>query len=69
MSQGLNYKDALEELSSIAVSIEDESISVDELATKVKRAAELIEFCQEKLKNTDGEVKKILAKMEGKSKM
>jgi len=68
MSQSLNYKDALNELSEIAAAIENESISVDELATKVKRAAELIDFCQTKLKNTDAEVKKILAQMEAKSK-
>jgi exodeoxyribonuclease VII small subunit len=68
MSPSLNYKDALNELSEIAAAIENESISVDELATKVKRAAELIDFCQTKLKNTDAEVKKILAQMEAKSK-
>ena len=68
MSKDLNYKDALNELSQIAASIENESISVDELATKVKRAAELIEYCQTKLKGTDIEVKKILAQMEAKSK-
>jgi len=68
MSQDLNYKDALNELSQIAAAIENESISVDELATKVKRAAELIDYCQTKLKSTDTEVKKILAQMESKSK-
>ena len=68
MSQDLNYKDALSELSQIAAAIENESISVDELATKVKRAAELIDYCQTKLKSTDAEVKKILAQMEAKSK-
>ena len=68
MSKDLNYKDSLDELSQIAAAIENESISVDELATKVKRAAELIDFCQTKLRTTDGEVKKILAQMEAKSK-
>ena len=68
MSQDLNYKDALNELSQIAAAIENESISVDELATKVKRAAELIDYCQTKLKSTDAEVKKILVQMEAKSK-
>lgn len=68
MSKDLNYNDALEELSQIAAAIENESITVDELATRVKRAAELIDFCQMKLKSTDAEVKKILAQMEAKSK-
>lgn len=68
MSENLNYSSALEELTEIAEAIENESISVDELATKVKRAATLIEFCQAKLKNTDDEVKKILTQMEAKTK-
>ena len=68
MSQNLSYTDALVELSEIATAIEDETISVDDLATKVKRAAELIDICQAKLKNTDAEVKKILAQMEAKTK-
>ncbi len=68
MYKDLNYKDALDELSQIAEAIENESISVDELADKVSRAAELIGFCQLKLKNTEAQVKKILAQMEAKTR-
>jgi len=33
---------------------------VDELALKVKRATQLVAFCQEKLKSTEAELDKII---------
>ena len=64
MEQTLTYESAYKELSEIANEIENESVSVDVLATKVKRASELITFCQTKLKSTETEVNKIIAQME-----
>ena len=60
----LTYEKAYEELAAIAAEIENETISVDELAIKVKRAADLITFCQTKLKSTEQDVNKIIAQME-----
>lgn len=64
MEEKLTYENALSELTAISKEIENETISVDTLASKVKRASELIEFCQTKLKNTEAEVTKIIGKME-----
>jgi exodeoxyribonuclease VII small subunit len=64
MEEKLTYEAALAELTSISKEIENETISVDTLASKVKRASELIEFCQTKLKNTEAEVSKIISRME-----
>ena len=64
MEQNLTYEAAYKELAQIANDIETESVSVDVLATKVKRASELITFCQTKLKSTETEVNKIIAQME-----
>ena len=64
MKQTLTYEAAYAELVAIAKEIENETISVDVLATKVKRAAELITFCQSKLKSTESEVNKIISQME-----
>ncbi|WP_230406371.1 exodeoxyribonuclease VII small subunit [Flavobacterium fluviale] len=64
MENTLTYEAAAKELALIAKEMEDESISVDELAAKVKRASELIEFCQAKLKSTEAEVAKIISGME-----
>ena len=61
----LTYEQAYSELVEIAGEIENETVSVDVLAQKVKRASELISFCQAKLKSTETEVNKIIAQMEG----
>lgn len=60
----LTYEKAYAELAAIAAEIENETISVDVLAVKVKRAADLITFCQTKLKSTEQDVNKIIAQME-----
>ena len=58
------YKDAIEEIESIVDEIENETVDVDVLTEKVKRAAFLIKYCKEKLKKTDDEVKKVLKDFE-----
>jgi exodeoxyribonuclease VII small subunit len=64
MEEKLTYEAAYAELAAIAKEIENETISVDALATKVNRASELITFCQGKLKSTESEVNKIISQME-----
>ncbi|WP_316821863.1 exodeoxyribonuclease VII small subunit [Pedobacter gandavensis] len=64
MKTNLTYELAYKELAEIAQEIETESVSVDVLAEKVKRASELIEFCQNKLRATETEVNKIIKQME-----
>lgn len=64
MKETLTYEAAYAELAAIAKEIENETISVDVLAIKVKRASELITFCQTKLKSTESEVNKIISQME-----
>ena len=64
METTLTYEQAYKELAAIASEIENETISVDVLAEKVKKAAQLITFCQTKLKSTETEVNKIIAQME-----
>ena len=39
------------------VNTEGEAVSIDELSSKAKRAAELIKLCREKLRHTDQELK------------
>ena len=68
MMEELTYSAALAELQQLAEDLENDEISIDELSDKIKRASKLLEFCQTKLRSTDEEVKKILAKMENKSK-
>lgn len=66
MEQNLTYEEAYTELKKIATEIENESVSVDVLAGKVKRASELITYCQGKLRSTEQEVNNIIKQMESK---
>jgi len=67
MELKLTYEDAFNELREIASEIEDETVSVDVLAEKVKRASLLIAYCQTKLRSTEQEVNKIIKQMETKT--
>ena len=60
----MKYTDAFEELQEIVQEIQDGEISVDDLAIKVKRAAELIKFCKQKLTTTEKDVNQILKELE-----
>ena len=60
MKKEIPYTHAIEELEEIVSSIENEDVNVDELSVKVKRAAELIKICKDKLHNTEEEVNSIL---------
>ncbi|PKL51407.1 MAG: exodeoxyribonuclease VII small subunit [Nitrospira bacterium HGW-Nitrospira-1] len=64
-SKQLTYSQALTELEEIISEIESEEINVDVLAEKVRRAAYLIKFCKDRLRNTEEEVKKALSEIKG----
>lgn len=68
MEKNLTYEDAYNELQQIATAIQEDSVTVDELAQKVKRASSLIVFCQARLRSTESEVNKIIQQMEGDKK-
>jgi exodeoxyribonuclease VII small subunit len=60
MEMKLSYDKAFEELQEIVQEMEEGEIGVDDLSVKVKRAAELISICKEKLSSTEEDVQKIL---------
>jgi exodeoxyribonuclease VII small subunit len=64
--ENMTYENAYKELQRISSEIESEAVSVDVLAEKVKRAAELINYCQAKLRSTEAEVNNIIKQMESK---
>jgi exodeoxyribonuclease VII small subunit len=66
METTLTYQKAFEELQQITNDIESEEVSVDDLAVKVKRAAQLLELCNAKLKSTEEEVNKIIERISSK---
>jgi exodeoxyribonuclease VII small subunit len=62
--ENITYTAAFEELQRIVRDMEDGEITVDELAIKVKRAAQLIQYCKQKLVRTEGDVNQILKELE-----
>jgi exodeoxyribonuclease VII small subunit len=66
MKANLTFELAFKELEEISNEIREETVSIDKLAAKVKRANELIQYCKEKLRNTEVEVNKIIGEMDNK---
>lgn len=56
----LNYTSAMSELEQIVSEIENATLSVDDLSLKVKRAAELLQYCKNKLTTTEQDVNNVL---------
>lgn len=65
MEENLTYEKAYSELQQIITDIENDEVSIDLLSVKVKRAAELIDFCKNKLSSTELDVQKILDGLKG----
>jgi exodeoxyribonuclease VII small subunit len=64
MENKITYTEAFIELEQIISEMEDGSVSVDDLAEKVKRAATLIAICKRKLTSTEEDVNRILKELE-----
>ena len=57
------YTAAFEELKEIVDQLENDGISVDELAEKMKRATELMKICKDKLTKTEEEINKTISEL------
>ena len=64
MSDNPDYKEAMEEIERIVDEIENETVDVDMLTEKIKRAAFLVKYCKQKLRKTDDEIRKVLDELE-----
>lgn len=51
--QDLSYEKALAELQDIVGELQQQTVSIDDLSEKVKRANELIQYCKAKLRATE----------------
>ena len=59
-NEPMGYAEALAELETILAQLEGETIDVDLLATKVRRAADLIELCRARIESARIEVTRIV---------
>jgi exodeoxyribonuclease VII small subunit len=60
----IGYGEALAELEAILGEIEDDAVDVDVLATRVRRAAELLRVCRDRITAARIEVTQIVADLE-----
>lgn len=56
-NMSISYESAMTELQELIADLQEEAVSMDDLAAKAKRAAELIQYCREKLRHTDQSLK------------
>ncbi|MDZ4708795.1 MAG: exodeoxyribonuclease VII small subunit [Saprospiraceae bacterium] len=56
----LSFEAAKHALDKIILELQDENTSVDQLADLVRKAQELIQYCQLKLRNIESEVHSLL---------
>lgn len=62
MKKELTYTEATVEIERILARLRSEEMDVDDLASQVARASELIAQCKKKLLKTETEINKILEK-------
>ncbi|MCD8236853.1 MAG: exodeoxyribonuclease VII small subunit [Prevotellaceae bacterium] len=60
----MTYEEAMKRLEQLVSQIENGQMDVDSLATSLKEAKELVDFCKSKLLKAEKEVKKILDEKE-----
>lgn len=58
------YAEMMEELERILEQLESDSIDVDELSARVKRASELIRICRKRLVESQTEIEQVVADLD-----
>lgn len=58
----ISYNEAIGEVEAILEKLNNEELDIDQLGAEVKRAAELIGLCKEKLRKAEEEVAKVVKK-------
>ncbi len=59
MKKETTYSEAFSQLEELVDQLEDGNIQLEELATKVKQANELIAICESKLRKIEGDIKDV----------
>ncbi|MBO5186995.1 MAG: exodeoxyribonuclease VII small subunit [Prevotella sp.] len=62
MKKEIKYEEAVKELEDIVRQMESDSLDIDIMSERLKRAQELITICKSKLTKTDEKIRKILDK-------
>lgn len=59
MDEKITYEDAIKRLETMAVEMENGNVPIDQLATKLREAKELLSFCRDRLTKAQAEVKEL----------
>ncbi len=62
--ENMTYESAYKELKEIMDSLESESMKIDEIEIKLKRATELLDFCKSKLNDVEVNVDELLKRLD-----
>lgn len=60
----IKYNQAIEEIEDILSKLENNELDIDDLGINVKRVAQLINICMDKLKKTEVDVEKVLKELD-----
>lgn len=60
MKEKINYEEAMRETEKIVAEMENNSLDIDSLTEKLKRAQTLLAACRDKLTKTDREINRLL---------
>ncbi len=63
-AESLSYTSAMAELESILLQLEDDDVDIDALSSQVTRAAELIEFCRQRIQSAKVQVEQVVTNLE-----
>lgn len=57
----MKYEEAMKKLETIVSDIEENKLDIDMISEKLKEAQELIQFCKDKLYQTDQDIQRLLS--------
>lgn len=60
----LTYRDAIAELETILRALENDTVDVDELTSRVQRSAELIRLCKQKLRTAEDAIDRVFENLD-----
>ena len=63
-SRTIGYANAVAELEEILAELEGDAVDVDRLGSQVRRAAELIRVCRERVGNARVDIERVVADLE-----
>lgn len=65
--EATSYTAAMAELDSILMQLEDDDVDIDALTSQVKRAAELIELCRQRIQTARVQVEQVVTNLDNEA--